>query len=73
MPSYIITIPRYFGGYVEYTIEATNKAEALEKAKEKGRREGSGNYKTEEAKVRKKIKERKRGNDSFATEQRANK
>ena len=56
MNNYLVRIPKYFGMDVEYVIEATDKAEALEKAKAKSRREGGGNQRTEEARVVKKIK-----------------
>lgn len=60
MNRYLVRVPKYFGGYGYFNIEAENKVEALIKAKGKSRIEGSGNYKSEEVKVIKKLKKDKK-------------
>ena len=56
MNNYIVEIYHYFRGYQKFKVEAVNKAEALEKAREEARRYGSGNYNFDDAKVVKKTK-----------------
>lgn len=59
MNKYVVAIYRYFNGYHNFTVEATNKADALEKAKEEARRYGSGNYNINDSKVVKKLQKGK--------------
>lgn len=53
MHKYIVAIYHYFSGYQNFTVEATNKSEAIEKA----RKEAIilGNYNINDAKVLKKL------------------
>lgn len=57
MNKYLVAIRHFFRGYENFTVEAHNKAGALEKAKEEARRYGSGNYNINDAKVVKKIRQ----------------
>lgn len=59
MNKYLVAIHHFFSGYENFIVEAYNKAEALEKAKEEARRYGSGNYNINDAKVVKKIQKGK--------------
>ena len=53
MSKYIVAVFHYFSGYQNFTIEATNKSEALEKAKKEAIIRG--NYIIDDAKVIKKL------------------
>ena len=55
MNKYVVAIYHYFRGYQHFTVEAANKADALEKAKEEARRYGGGNYNINDSKVVKKL------------------
>ena len=59
MNTYIVRIPRYFGGYTDFTVEAINKAEALEKAIKECAKTDGGNNRKDEAFVYKKINKNK--------------
>ncbi len=56
MNNYIVAIYHYSRGYQNFKVEAVNKANALEKAKEEARIYGSGNYNLDDAKVVKKCR-----------------
>lgn len=56
MNKYVIAIYHYFSGYQNFTVEAENKADALEKGKVQARRSGGENYNLNDAKVVKKIR-----------------
>ena len=56
MNKYVIAIYHYFSGYQNFTVEAENKADALEKGKVQARRCGGENYNLNDAKVVKKIR-----------------
>lgn len=53
MHKYIVAVYHYFSGYQNFTVEATNKSEAIEKA----RKEAIilGNYNINDVKVLKKL------------------
>lgn len=53
MNKYIVAVFHYFSGYQNFTVEAMNKAEALEKAKKEAIIRG--NYNINDAKVIKKL------------------
>lgn len=56
MNKYVVAIYQYFSGYQNFVVEASNKSEALEKAKIEAKLYGSGNYNVNDAKVLKKLK-----------------
>lgn len=51
MKSYIVAIYHYFSGYQNFTVEAENKSDAINKIKEEIRISGSGNYNIDDIKV----------------------
>jgi len=59
MNEYIVRIPRFFGLHQDFTVEAANKAEALEKAKNIARRYDSSNFIMSGASVLKKVNKHK--------------
>ena len=56
MNKYIVAVYHYFNGYQEFTIEAENKADAIENLKAKIKISGSGNYNINDIKVIKKLR-----------------
>lgn len=56
MNKYVVAIRHYFSGYQNFTIEALNKAEAMEKVKAEAEKYGNGNYNINDIKVLKKLK-----------------
>ena len=58
MNNYLVGVYHYFRGYEYFTVEGINKADALEKAKEKARKRSGGNYKVEDSKVIKKLRKK---------------
>ena len=55
MNKYVVGIRHFFSGYDNFVVMANNKKEAIEKAKAKAKRFGSGNYDIEDIKFVKKI------------------
>lgn len=55
MNKYVVAIYHYFSGYQNFTVNAENKTEALKNAKEEAKKQGSGNYDLNNAKVIKKL------------------
>ena len=56
MNRYIVAIYHYFSGYQEFTVEAENKADAIENLKAEIKISGSGNYNINDIKVIKKLR-----------------
>lgn len=56
MNKYMVAIRHYFGGYHNFIVEAYNKKEAMEKAKTEADNKDRGNYKLDDVKVIKKLR-----------------
>ena len=55
MNTYLMTIVRFFSGEETFEVEATDKKEAVEKTRKYFEKYGSGNYKLDSIKCKKKL------------------
>ena len=56
MNKYLVAVYHYFSGYEDKIVEAANKSDAIEIAKENAKIHGAGNYDIDRIKVLKKLK-----------------
>lgn len=55
MNKYLMTIVRFFSGEETFEIDATDKKDAIEKTRKYFEKHGSGNYKLDSIKCKKKL------------------